>query len=132
MRILKLFFVSALILIPISASAQGNGKGRSMGHGKGNRSAAMVYFQPGDIVMINQYYRPVDLPPGLRKKLARQGRLPPGWQKHFRPFPPDLDARLPPLCGSCGRGYFGNAAIVYDNKTAIIYDIAQLAADIAR
>ena len=65
-----------------------------------------VSFGTNDVRVIQQYYgaHPVSLPPGLQKKLARGKPLPPGWQKKLQPFPSDVDVRLVPPCGYCGRG----------------------------
>ena len=84
--------------------------------------------------MIQQYYgaHPVSLPPGLQKKLARGKPLPPGWQKKLQPFPSDVDVRLGPSCGYCGRGVIDGYGVIYDKKTAIILDIVQLVGDILR
>lgn len=114
------------------ADKGGNGKGKEKNKGKGNSSASAVYFRPGDVPIITRYYNPQPLPPGLQKKLMRTGTLPPGWMKNYRAFPPDLEAQLPPICGSCMRGYYGNYAVVVDKKTAVIYDVAQLVTDIVR
>ena len=71
-------------------------------------------------------------PAGLQKKLARGKPLPPGWQKKLQPFPPNVEARLGPLCGYCGRGVIDGYGVIYDRKTAIILDVVRLAADILR
>lgn len=125
----------ALAISPsLLAEKGGKGKGpkNNKGNGKDASAAVAVYIRPGDIPVINRYYAPQSLPPGLQKKLARTGTLPPGWQKGYRAFPHELEAQLPPICGNCMRGYYGNYAVVFDKKTAIIYDVAQLVADIAR
>ena len=125
MRFLTVLFTITLISIPFAAEGKDKVKVKVKDQHAG-------YFLPADVIVINQYYGQPSLPPGLQKKLMRQGKLPPGWQKRYRPFPALLEAQLPPVCGTCGRGYYDNYAIVYDKKTSIIYDIAQLAADIVR
>jgi hypothetical protein len=74
----------------------------------------------------------MSLPPGLQKKVARGNPLPPGWQKKLQPFPSNIDGRLAPACGYCGRGVIGGYGVIYDRKTAVILDIIQLASDIVR
>jgi hypothetical protein len=64
--------------------------------------------------------------------LARGKPLPPGWQKKLQPFPSDIDVRLGPLCGYCGRGVIDGYGVIYDKKTAIIMDVVQLVGDILR
>ena len=122
----------------MSADNKGQGKGK----GKGNQANAAassapvvnVRFGTNDVRVIQQYYgaHPVSLPPGLQKKLARGKPLPPGWQKKLQPFPSDIDVRLNPSCGYCGRGVIDGYGVIYDKKTAIILDIVQLAGDILR
>lgn len=115
----------------ISAEAQGKGKGKS---NASNAVAVNVSFGSADVRVIQQYYgaHPVNLPPGLQKKLARGKALPPGWQKKLQQFPSALDAQLGPPCGYCGRGVIDGYGVLYDKKTAIILDIVQLAGDILR
>lgn len=121
-----------------STCAAGKSSGRSKGEGHPDKSAGSsasvvnVRFGTNDVHVIHQYYgtRAVSLPPGLQKKLARGKPLPPGWQKKLQPFPSEIDGRLGPPCGSCGRGVIDGYGVIYDKKTAIILDIAQLAGDI--
>src|SRR5678809_585560 len=67
---------------------KGKGKGhqdQDGDHGEGR------HFRREDYVVVERYYAgPRDLPPGLRKKYQRTGKLPPGWEKKMRPFPPEL------------------------------------------
>ncbi len=85
------------------------------------------YFRQEDDVYLRQYYSgPRDLPPGLRKKYYRTGKLPPGWEKRFRPFPPALILRLPPPPPYCERGYVDGVAVVYDRRTRVILDVIDL------
>lgn len=79
-------------------------------------------FREDDIRIMYDYYRPRQLPPGLQKKLYRTGQLPPGWEKKIRPFPYEIDRRLPPLCSGCARGYMDGYAIVYQPRTRVIVD----------
>lgn len=92
--------------------------------GNGNRGS---YFRQDDTAYLRQYYGgPVDLPPGLRKKYYRTGKLPRGWEKRFRPFPPVLVQRLPPPPAYCDRGYIDGYAVVYDRRTRVILDVIDL------
>ena len=128
-----LAFGCFLILASLSTEGKNKGKGKPTT----TTPAAIVVdvrFGTNDISVIKQYYgaHPVSLPPGLQKKLARGKPLPPGWQKKLNAFPPHIEARLGPPCGSCGRGVIDGYGVIFDKKTAIIMDIAQLTADILR
>jgi hypothetical protein len=93
-------------------------------HGKGHRDS---YFQRGDALYLHEYYGgPVDLPSGVRKKYYRTGKLPPGWEKRFRPFPPAVIERLPPTPPYYDRGYLDGYAVVYDRRTRVIVDLVDL------
>lgn len=65
------------------------------------------------------------LPPGLAKKYARTGQLPPGWQKKMEPLPPAIEHRLPPLRRGHHRGVIDGRAVIYDSR-GVIVDIAVL------
>ena len=125
-----------ICLATMSAEAKGKRQGKD-NHGKSAGSSATVVnvsFGTNEVQIIRQYYgaHPVSLPPGLQKKLTRGKPLPPGWQKKLQPFPSDVDVRLGPSCGYCGRGVIDGYGVIYDKKTAIILDIVQLAGDILR
>ena len=135
-RVVTLFL--CICLATVSADGKDKGKGKGKGNqGKSGGSSTTVVnvsFGPNDVQVIQQYYRAhaVSLPPGLQKKLARGKRLPPGWQKKLQPFPSDIDVRLGPPCGYCGRGMIDGYGVIYDKKTAILLDIVQLVGDILR
>ena len=135
-RIVALFL--SICLATMSADDKGNGKGKGKGNqGKSGGSSAAVVdvgFGTNDVQVIQQYYgaHPVSLPPGLQKKLTRGKPLPPGWQKKLQAFPSDVDVRLGPPCGYCGRGMIDGYGVIYDKKTAIVLDIVQLVGDILR
>jgi hypothetical protein len=59
-----------------------------------NHRAPTCCLQHHDVRIIREYYAPRyrSLPPGLAKKFARTGRLPPGWQKKMAP---SFVARVP-------------------------------------
>ena len=84
------------------------------------------YFRLEDRALLGRYYPARSLPPGLRKKYARTGTLPPGWQKRVQPFPVTVLHRLPPPPPNCERGYVDGYAIVYDRTTRVILDSVDL------
>lgn len=137
-RVFALFCCFQVCLLSAGqGQSQGKGKGKGQGqqgNGGGTVVSVDVRFGTGDIRVIQQYYgaHPVNLPPGLQKKLARGKGLPPGWQTKLQAFPPDVDRQLGPMCGYCGRGVIDGYGVIYDKKTAIILDIVQLTADILR
>lgn len=90
------------------ALARGPGKGHGHGHGPSDESAAehapghggghgAPTFSRGERDELQGYFgaHPADLPPGL----AKQGKVPPGWQKKLargKPVPDDLwEMRVP-------------------------------------
>jgi hypothetical protein len=81
-----------------------------------------VVFTKGDAQVIREYYAPQhrNLPPGLRKKYAKTGRLPPGWQKKMQPMPVLVERRLPPLPPGYHRGVFDGHAVIYRPGGTII------------
>lgn len=126
--------ISMLSLSALGLSAQGKGKGKGKGKEKGHDDdrGKSQYFRREDYVVVRRYYAgPRDLPPGLRKKYARTGTLPPGWEAKIRPFPPELVRVLPPPPPYCERGYIDGVAVVYDRRTRIILDSIDLVAAIA-
>ena len=135
-RIITLFL--CIGLATMSADDKGKGKGKSRGNqgtsGGSTGTVVNVSFGTNDVQVIRQYYgaHPVNLPPGLQKKLAKGKPLPPGWQKKLQPFPSEIDVRLGPPCDYCGRGAIDGYGVIYDKKTAIILDIVQLVGDILR
>jgi hypothetical protein len=84
------------------------------------------YFRTEDRALLSRYYPVRSLPPGLRKKYARTGTLPPGWQKRLQPLPVTVIQQLPPLPPNCERGYVDGYAVVYDRRTRVILDTVDL------
>jgi hypothetical protein len=120
--------ISPLSIVYLFAKDQDNGKGK----GKDKHHEKSDHFRRADYAVIQRYYiGPRDLPPGLTKKYYRMGKLPPGWGKKIRPFPPELVGVLPPPPPNCDRGYIDGVAIVYDRKTRIILDTIDLIGAIA-
>ena len=113
------------------------GKDHGKGKDKGNKNKqddeqTSGYFRRDDYGAVQRYYSgPSNLPPGLRKKYYRTGKLPPGWEKKIRPFPPELVRVLPPPPPNCERGYIDGVAVVYDRRTRIILDSIDLISAIA-
>jgi hypothetical protein len=103
---------------------QGKGKQKGQSDDEDDHSR---YFRREDYATIERYYTgPRNLPPGLRKKYYRTGRLPPGWQKKLQPFPPDLVRQLPPPPPNCDGGYIDGVAVVYDRTSRVILDSIDL------
>lgn len=132
-RILTLLCCLGLVAMSADGKDKVKGKGHQANNGSGG-TVVTVQFGTNDVGIIRQYYgaQPVNLPPGLQKKIAKGKPLPPGWQKKLQAFPANMDARLSPTCGYCGRGVIDGYGVIYDKKTAIILDIVQLATDIVR
>ncbi len=136
--LLTLIGVSPLSAVCLLAKDHGNGKGQGKGRGKEKnhedegRGQDSRYFRREDYGPVQRYYTgPRNLPPGLRKKYYRTGKLPPGWQKKIRPFPPELVRLLPPPPPNCEFGYIDGVAVVYDRRTRIILDSIDLISAIA-
>jgi hypothetical protein len=87
-----------------------------------------VAFAPTDVRMMRTHYAPRyrSLPPGLQKKVARGGQLPPGWRKRFEPFPVRLEQQLRPLPHGYRRGVIDGHAVIYEGRTNLIIDVAVL------
>jgi len=135
---------SFAIITPTRAAAQGNsgkhghghdddhghGHDNDKGHGRGKghyKHGEQRYFRDRDRDYLVRYYDgPRNLPPGLRKKYYRNGSLPPGWQKRFRPMPPQVIVELPPVPYGYQRGYYDGYAVVIDPRTRIIYDAVDI------
>jgi hypothetical protein len=83
-----------------------------------------IVFSSGDARIVREYYAPRyrRLPPGLRKKYARTGQLPPGWQRRVEPLPWDVERRMMVLPREYRRGVVDNQAIIYAPRTGIVID----------
>ena len=118
---------------PLSVALMGQGKGKGHAkHGDDNdQGEDHGHFRREDYVVVQRYYTgPRDLPPGLRKKYYRTGKLPPGWEKKIQPFPVELVRALPPPPPNCERGYIDGVAVVYDRTTRVIVDAIDIVAAI--
>lgn len=136
-RLILVVAITWLLLGQILAAAPPpQGRGRKHAHKEHARSEYRsdsrvdmhVAFGRADVVIIRDHYAPRyrNLPPGLRKKLARGGQLPPGWQRKFEPFPVGLERRLPPLAPDYRRGVIDGHAVIYRSRSNVIVDIAVL------
>ena len=133
----------ALALATNFAWAQGNsgkGRGRNDGDSAGDKirntlPASEPVFTVQERTVVTNYFRSNTsglppglakrdrLPPGLEKQLRERGTLPPGLQKKVQPLPPELERQLTVLPTGYRRVVIGNAVIVMNTKTALIYDI---------
>src|SRR3954449_4173724 len=116
----------------------GHGRERGRDHhddddagGQGRPKTRIRYFRPEDRVLLGRNYPVRSLPPGLRKKYARTGTLPPGWQKRVQPLPYAVLETLPPPPPNCDRGYVDSYAVVYDRTTRVILDTVDLIGAVA-
>jgi hypothetical protein len=95
---------------------------------RGNGVAVHVVFLPREVSVIREYYAPRyrNLPPGLQKKLARTGQLPPGWRKKMEPFPLAVERQLAVLPYGYRRGVIDGQAVIYNPRTQVIVDLTVL------
>jgi hypothetical protein len=92
-----------------------------------NGVSIQVAWGSREVEVIRRHYAPKyrNLPPGLQKKYARTGQLPPGWQKKMEPFPVELERHFAPLPAGYRRGIIDAQAVIYNSRGAII-DVAVL------
>ena len=122
------------LVIVLSAGAVVESQGRSQKARGGDDHAASVsgsvqiVFGTQEARLIREHYAPryQNLPPGLQKKLARTGQLPPGWQKKFESFPASLERQLVVLPAGYRRGVIDGHAVIFDDRTHVIFDVAVL------
>lgn len=95
---------------------------------RGDHHAATCYFAPHDVRIIREYYEPRsrNLPPGLAKKFARTGHLPPGWEKRMEPLPVAVERELVVLPPGYRRGYIDRSIVVYVPSTQVVIDLVPL------
>jgi hypothetical protein len=96
--------------------------------GKSSSVAVHVAFGSRDVQIIRTHYAPryKKLPKGLRKKYARTGQLPPGWQKRMEPMPIVVERELVVLPAGYRRGVIDGHAVIYNSRTSVIVDVAVL------
>ena len=137
MKRLMCVAIGAVLIQTTAAAGPDKNKTKQKGHGKQEtvavdrtdaRVGVHVVFSSADVRIIREHYAPRyrNLPPGLRKKVARGGALPPGWQKKYEPFPDVLEHRLVRLSPEYRRGVFDGHAVIYDRRSNVIVDVAVL------
>lgn len=113
----------------LHADRQGKGNKHHRAPAAAPASAVSVSVSWGtrDIEVVRRYYAPKyrNLPPGLQKKYARTGQLPPGWQKKMEPLPVVVERDCTPLPTGYRRGVFDGHAVIYTAQGTIV-DIAVL------
>ena len=136
MKSFMCLLVAGVVLSTDAVYAQGNGRGRSQSEDRPvavSRTSSpsvqvSVVFSPREITLIRTHYgnRYSNLPPGLKKNLARGRSLPPGWQKKMEPFPVALERELVVLGSGRRYGIYDGHAVIYDPLTHAILDIISL------
>ncbi len=117
----KLLIYSLLSALLVSAPAAAKPKHQ--------HHSGFCYFGDKDVQVLGAYYvepAPRNLPPGLAKKYARTGKLPPGWQKKMQPMPVAVERQLAPLPRDYRRGIVDGFAIVYNSRTGVTIDVVAL------
>jgi hypothetical protein len=96
-------------------------------HGGDSAVAVRVSWGTRDVEIIRRHYAPRyrNPPPGLQKKYARTGQLPPGWQKKMEPLPASLERECAPLPAGYRRGVIDAHAVIYNSRGTIV-DVAVL------
>lgn len=84
-----------------------------------------VAFGDSDVHIIRTHYAS-RLPKGLRKKYERTGHLPPGWQKKMEPLPVVIERELVVLPAGYRRGVIEGHAVIYNERSGVIIDVAVL------
>jgi hypothetical protein len=127
------------ILLMTIAPALAGEPGKNNKHAKGRPAESHVvvretrvavggvhYFAVEHVKVIRTHYAPRyrNLPPGLRKKYARTGQLPPGWEKKMEPLPVAIERDLPRLPDGYRRGVIDAHVVIHKGGT--IVDVAAL------
>ena len=116
MRLSSLFVALLVCAGPVSAEEpQKAGTSHAATHQDGVPGSVRVVFSTRDAQLIREHYAPQyrNLPPGLQKKFARTGTLPPGWQKKLEPLPVGLERQLAGLPEGYRRGVIDGHAVIY-------------------
>src|SRR5512132_2415350 len=89
MKIVVCVAALTMLAVPMTASAHRHRERTVVVERSPLRGDVHVVFSRGEAQVLREYYAPRyrNLPPGLRKKLARTGRLPPGWERRVQPLP---------------------------------------------
>ena len=103
---------------------------------QGDHSRVEIAFNDADRRQVHDYYsrssshhkrmppglaKKKQLPPGLEKHVARNGKLPPGLQG--RGLPGDLERHLSPLPESYVRLKVGSDVVLLNQKTQVVMDV---------
>ena len=133
-RLLAVTLIGVLLSGGVLIAAK-EGKGRKHKSAKvtshetsgGSSVHVHVAFGSREIDVLRTHYAPQvrSLPPGLAKKYARTGQLPPGWQKKMQPIPVVVERELVVLPAGYHRGVIEGHAVIYNSKGLII-DVAVL------
>jgi hypothetical protein len=133
MKCMLCVLAAGLLMGGAVVESQGRGKGSEAGIDRAARvervsGSVQIVFGRQDTQILREYYVPRhrNLPPGLQKKLQRTGQLPPGWQKRFEPFPATLERQLAALPVGYRRGVMDGHAVIFDDRTHVIFDVAVL------
>jgi Ni/Co efflux regulator RcnB len=133
-RLLLVAGLVAAIATPVAADQKSHGA-QSKKAEKNERTTyddhqttVSVHFSTGEQRVLREYYAPryQSLPPGLRKKVARGGQLPPGWQKKLQPFPIEVERQLAPLPPYYSRGVMDGHAVIFNTKSHVVIDATVL------
>ena len=126
MRRTILLTITSLLCAGVVLGADRQGKGKGNKHHDEAAAAptvqASVSWGAHDIEVVRNYYAPKyrNLPPGLQKKYARTGQLPPGWQKKMEPLPVAVERECAPLPSGYKRGVIDGHAVIYTPRGTII------------
>jgi len=117
---------------PAKNGNAGKAKGGQRGQGAPTQTVVHTgthvdfHFSTGHVHTIREYYAPRyrNLPPGLQKKYARTGQLPPGWEKKMEPLPVVIERQMPRLPDGYRRGVIDGHVVIARGSTII--DVAVL------
>jgi hypothetical protein len=123
-------FVGGAVLGADKPGKQKKHKGARQAVVQEERSSVSVHvaFGSREVEIMRTHYAPRyrSLPPGLAKKYARTGQLPPGWQKKMEPMPVAVERELIVLPAPYRRGVIDGHAVIYNSRTNVIIDVAVL------
>lgn len=140
-RFSHMLLAAGLAALPLTVQANppswaGNGKAGGARTETPQRDAHLFSDRERDALRrYGDRYRGDDLPPGLRKKVARGGDLPPGWRDKLREgrrLRDDLYYQGYRLPESVYRTPDGYSDVVIDNEVVRILDATQVIMDIFR
>ena len=140
MKLMKHMAAASLCFMIMAATslvaAPPPGKGRNAGPApsapsqptvvRAANTSVDIHFSTGNVRVLREHYasRYRQLPPGLKKKYARTGQLPPGWETKMEPLPVAIERDLPRLPDGYRRGVIDGHAVITRGGTII--DVAVL------